>query len=68
MYTGATPAFVDSQATDGNVDPQLLIDAVDTLIGDGHVIAAVMTVDLFGRCADYPEIEYALARARDPDS
>jgi len=62
MYTGATPVFVDSQAIDGNVDPQLLIDAVDTLIEEGQSIAAVMTVDLFGRCADYKEIETAMAR------
>ncbi|WP_127782096.1 aminotransferase class I/II-fold pyridoxal phosphate-dependent enzyme [Rhodococcus sp. X156] len=59
-YTGASPVFVDAQASDGNVDPQLLIDAVDTLQAEGTTVAAVMTVDLFGRCADYDEIVEAL--------
>lgn len=60
-YTGAEPVFVDSQLSDGNVDPELLIHAVDTLRAEGVEIAAVMTVDLFGRCADYralvPELD-----------
>src|ERR1035437_3241527 len=30
-YTGASPVFVDGRASDGNVDPELLIEAVDTL-------------------------------------
>ncbi|GAB3444406.1 aminotransferase class I/II-fold pyridoxal phosphate-dependent enzyme [Phycicoccus ginsengisoli] len=53
VYTGATPVFVDSRLDDGNVDPQLLLDAVDALRAEGADVAAVMTVDLFGRCADY---------------
>jgi len=60
-YTGASPVFVDAQASDGNVDPQMLIDAVDTLRAEGTTVAAVMTVDLFGRCADYDQIVDALA-------
>jgi dTDP-4-amino-4,6-dideoxygalactose transaminase len=60
VYTGAEPVFVDVQASDGNVDPQLLIEAVDTLVVEGRRIAAVMAVDLFGRCVDYPAIVGAL--------
>jgi dTDP-4-amino-4,6-dideoxygalactose transaminase len=60
VYTGAEPVFVDSQASDGNVDPGLLIEAVDTLRAEGADIAAVVTVDLFGRCADYAVIEPAM--------
>lgn len=56
VYTGAEPIFVDSQATDGNVDPELLLHAVDSLQARGADIAAVIVVDLFGRCADYPRI------------
>ena len=56
VYTGATPVFVDSLASDGNVDPDLLMKAVDTLQAEGKFVAAVMTVDLFGRCADYDRI------------
>lgn len=60
VYTGAEPVFVDAQESDGNVDPHLLIEAVDTLRGEGKQIAAVMTVDLFGRCVDYPALLDAL--------
>lgn len=61
VYTGADPVFVDAQASDGNVDPELLLRAVDTLQREGTTVAAVMTVDLFGRCAEYHEIVDALA-------
>src|SRR5664279_3130749 len=37
-YAGATPVFVDSQAVDGNIDPHLLIDAVDTLVREGATV------------------------------
>ncbi|MEO7124579.1 MAG: DegT/DnrJ/EryC1/StrS family aminotransferase [Nakamurella sp.] len=60
-YTGADVVFVDASADDGNVDPQLLIEAVDTLRAEGADIAAVMSVDLFGRCADYASFAQALA-------
>lgn len=60
-YTGATPVFLDALAQDGNVDPDLLLAAVDTLRQEGADIAAVMTVDLFGRCADYQRILAPLA-------
>jgi dTDP-4-amino-4,6-dideoxygalactose transaminase len=55
VYTGAEPVFVDSRA-DGNVDPGLLMEAIDTLQAEGTRVIAAMSVDLFGRCADYDEI------------
>jgi dTDP-4-amino-4,6-dideoxygalactose transaminase len=55
VYTGAEPVFVDSRS-DGNVDPDLLMEAVDTLQAEGTRVVAAMSVDLFGRCADYDEI------------
>ena len=61
VYTGAKPVFVDADPRDGNVDPGLLMEAVDTLRREGKDIAAVMTVDLFGRCADHATIAPALA-------
>lgn len=61
IYTGAEPVFVDSQASDGNVDPHLLIEAVDVLRAEGREVVAAMTVDLFGRACDYDVIEPALA-------
>ncbi len=59
-YTGASPVFVDSRPDDGNVDPELLLAAVDRLTRSGRRVAAAITVDLFGRCADYAAIESRL--------
>ncbi len=61
VYTGADVVFVDSDRADGNVDPELLVHAVDTLRDEGADIAAVMSVDLFGRAADYGRFAAALA-------
>jgi dTDP-4-amino-4,6-dideoxygalactose transaminase len=55
VYCGAEPVFVDCRS-DGNVDPDLLMTAVDTLQAEGTHVVAAMSVDLFGRCADYQEI------------
>ena len=52
-YVGATPVFVDA-AEDGNIDPELLLRTVDELRAEGKNVPAVIIVDLFGRCADYP--------------
>lgn len=60
-YTGATPVFVDALGSDANVDPDLLVEAVDTLVAEGADVCAVVTVDLFGRACDYAAIEPALA-------
>lgn len=61
-YTGATPVFVDSQDSDGNIDPELLFDAIDTLHAEGTDVVAVMTVDLVGRACDYTTIEAGLEK------
>ena len=61
VYTGATPVFVDSQASDANVDVALMIEAVDALRAEGENVAAVVTVDLYGRAVDYSTLVPALA-------
>lgn len=61
VYTGATPVFVDGRREDANIDPDLLVEAVDTLRAEDVDVAAVLTVDLFGRACDYAAIEPALA-------
>ncbi len=61
MYTGADPVFVDSRLDDATVDGELLLEAVDKLRAEGSDVAAVMTVDLFGRCADYRAIAPEIA-------
>ena len=59
-YVGATPVFIDS-TDDGNIDPELLVHTVEELLAEGHRVPAVVVVDLFGRCADYPAFAPRLA-------
>ena len=59
LYCGATPVFVDS-GDDANVDVGLFIEAIDTLRAEGTDVAAAVSVDLFGRCADYDALMPAL--------
>lgn len=54
-YTGAQPCFVDS-GPDGNMDPELLDHAIAEQVAQGRRVAAVMVVDLLGRCADYTKL------------
>ncbi|MFG1845111.1 DegT/DnrJ/EryC1/StrS family aminotransferase [Micromonospora carbonacea] len=56
VYTGARPVFVDSDPATGNVDPDLLADLLDRLAAAGVRVAAVMSVDLNGTCADYSRL------------
>ncbi|GAB2683762.1 DegT/DnrJ/EryC1/StrS family aminotransferase [Thalassiella azotivora] len=56
VYTGATPVFVDGDPRTGNIDPALLEQALTTLRSEGQDVAAVVPVDLLGRCADYDAI------------
>ena len=55
-YTGAEPYFVDCDPQTGNIDAGLLGEVLATLHREGRDIGAVITVDLFGRCADYADI------------
>src|SRR5262249_11202268 len=52
VYAGAQPCFVDSRA-DGNLDPDLVDEAIRDQRRQGRRVSAVMTVDLLGRAADY---------------
>lgn len=61
VYTGAEPFFVDANEDDANVDVELLIRSVDELQAAGETVAAVVPVDLYGRCCDYAVLEPALA-------
>jgi dTDP-4-amino-4,6-dideoxygalactose transaminase len=55
VYTGAEPFFVDCDEN-GNLDPDLLAQALTRLRSEGATVAAVVPVDLLGRCADYTRI------------
>ncbi len=61
-YVGAEPHFVDCDPRTGNIDPGELECALDTLTRAGIRPAAVITVDLYGACANYRLIERICAR------
>lgn len=61
-YTGAEAVFVDSRETDGNVDPDLMIEAVHELQRKGRKVVAAVSVDLFGRCVEYDTLECQLSK------
>jgi dTDP-4-amino-4,6-dideoxygalactose transaminase len=56
VYTGAEPVFVDCDAESGTIDPELLEEALVDLRAHGVPVAAVVPVDILGRCADYTRI------------
>jgi dTDP-4-amino-4,6-dideoxygalactose transaminase len=66
VYTGATPVFVDCDPKSGNLDPDLLDEALRSLRREGRLVAAAIAVDLLGHCADYVEIEGICQRAGVP--
>ncbi len=55
-YCGARPVFVDCDAASWNLDPGLLEAELERCAGAGALPKAVLAVDLYGQCADYPRI------------
>jgi dTDP-4-amino-4,6-dideoxygalactose transaminase len=55
-YVGATPVFVDSERESWNMDGALLEEALHDAARRGALPKAVVTVDLYGQCADYDVI------------
>jgi dTDP-4-amino-4,6-dideoxygalactose transaminase len=56
VYTGAEPVFVDCDPQSGTLDPELLERALHDLTTAGRRVAAVVPVDLLGRCADHTRL------------
>jgi dTDP-4-amino-4,6-dideoxygalactose transaminase len=61
-YTGAAPYFVDCDPSTANMDPQLLDEALEVLAAQGRRVAAVIPVDMLGKCCDYEAIGDVAAR------
>ena len=55
-YMGGTPLFIDSERTSWNVDPALLAQALQDANKKNKLPKALITVDLYGQCADYEPI------------
>ena len=61
VHAGATPVFVDALEQTATSTRPSCWSFVDALRADGADVAAVMTVDLFGRVADHAALEPELA-------
>jgi dTDP-4-amino-4,6-dideoxygalactose transaminase len=66
VYTGAEPYFIDADPRTGNLDPQLVEQAIEELRAAGEHVAAIVPVDLFGKTVDYTAIGAIAARAGVP--
>lgn len=56
IYCGARPCFIDSETATWNMSPALLHDELQERRRTNTLPAAVVTVDLYGQCADYDAI------------
>ena len=63
-YQRARPVFLDSEASSWNMDPGLLGEALEEAAKQGNLPRAVISVDLYGQCADYDKIEELCERYR----
>jgi dTDP-4-amino-4,6-dideoxygalactose transaminase len=52
-YSGATPFFVDADATSWTIDPEQLERAIAQRRASGGRVRAVVAVDIYGQCCDY---------------
>ncbi len=55
-YCNADPVFVDSERATWNADPALVAAAVEDCQRRGRRVGAIVTVDLYGQCADHAPI------------
>jgi pyridoxal phosphate-dependent aminotransferase EpsN len=65
-YVGATPAFIDVSRETWNLDPDLLALELETRKRRCEQVAAVLSVDLYGQCADYARITEICGRFNVP--
>lgn len=66
MYQNAVPVFIDADADSWNLDPALLEELLTQRAASNALPKAVLTVDLYGRCADYDAIEAICGRYEVP--
>jgi pyridoxal phosphate-dependent aminotransferase EpsN len=56
VYEGAEPIFIDADPATWNMDPEVLREEMRDLAQRGKLPKAVISVDLYGQCADYDRI------------
>lgn len=62
LYQGARPVFVDSERLSWNMDPALLVEALDQRARKGRLPKAVVLVHIYGQSADVEPILQACQR------
>lgn len=62
VYLGARPCFLDSETRTWNLDPGLLEEELTVRARSGRLPRAVVTVDLYGQCADHDPISAVCGR------
>jgi dTDP-4-amino-4,6-dideoxygalactose transaminase len=55
-YLGARPVFIDSERQSWNLDPDLVEEELAACARRGKRPRALVTVDLYGQCADYDRL------------
>jgi len=60
-YLGAEPVFVDASDASWNLDIELVAQELADAAAAGQPYAAVVSVDLYGRCCDYDDLEQLCA-------
>src|SRR4051794_11380073 len=61
-YLGGRPIFLDSTAASWNVDPELVAEELRARARKGRLPRAVISVDMYGQCADYEPLMDACDR------
>ena len=56
-YVGAKPVFVDSDEASWNMDPEMVVQALEEGQRAGQLPKAVLSVDILGQSADYERLE-----------
>lgn len=62
VYLGARPVFIDSEPLSWNMDPRLLLRALDDRAEKGNLPKAVILVHLYGQSADIEPVLQACNR------
>lgn len=65
-YCGAEPFWVDVDPKNWQMEPELLAEAIAQLRRGNKRVGAVVAVDLYGQCGDWPVVEQLCAEAGIP--
>ena len=55
-YVGATPVFLDSASSSWNLDPAVLVEALEEADSKGGLPAVLVAVDLYGQSVDWEPV------------